>query len=187
MECGSRFTFDFCDNPMCLGCTIESRDDISSPHLPTHDFVKIRAPILHHREIGKVLRDAKAGLERANSRLEEMEYRQRSDEFTKIYDDTQAGDGEERSGDGEERGDDVDDRDGHDGEDGEDSRRASPPEMTSSPVRQEVVASPDSESEDTVFALTCLKCKAPISRPCLYCVDCPGALSAISVPASLNG
>ena len=73
MECGSRFTFDFCDKPACLGCTIETRDDISSPHLPTHGFVKLRSPIVHHREIGRVLRNAKAGLEHANALLEEAE------------------------------------------------------------------------------------------------------------------
>ena len=73
MECGSRFTFDFCDKPACLSCTIETRDDISSPHLPTHGFVKLRAPIVHHREIGRVLRNAKAGFKRANALLEEAE------------------------------------------------------------------------------------------------------------------
>ncbi|KAM5533055.1 hypothetical protein V8D89_013270 [Ganoderma adspersum] len=75
MECGSRFTFDFCDKPPCVGCTIETRDDISSPHLPTHDFVKLRAPIVHHREIGRVLRNAKAGIERANALPEGAENR----------------------------------------------------------------------------------------------------------------
>ncbi|TBU55048.1 hypothetical protein BD310DRAFT_934540 [Dichomitus squalens] len=78
MECGSRFTFDFCDKLACVGCTIKTRDDFTTPHLPTHDFVKIRTAILHYREIGKVLRSAKAGLERAKRLLEEA--KQRKDE-----------------------------------------------------------------------------------------------------------
>ncbi|KAI1785867.1 hypothetical protein LXA43DRAFT_1099745 [Ganoderma leucocontextum] len=71
MNCGSRSTFDFCDKPECLGCTIKTRDDITSPHLPTHDLVK--ASILYHREIGKVLRNAKAGLERAQKLLQQQD------------------------------------------------------------------------------------------------------------------
>lgn len=68
MECESRSTFDFCDNPECVGCTIETHD-VSSPCLPTHDFVNIRTPIAQYREIGKVLRNANPALERAKMLL----------------------------------------------------------------------------------------------------------------------
>ncbi|KAI1783149.1 hypothetical protein LXA43DRAFT_904186 [Ganoderma leucocontextum] len=135
MECGSRFTFDFCDKPACVGCTIKTRDDISSPHLPTHDFVKIRTPILHYREIGKVLRNAKNGLERAKNLLEKAE------------------DQKSRGIDGK--------------------GPVSLPEKKVAPARREAMASSDSESEDEVVTLACLRCEAPISRPCLYCIDCP--------------
>ncbi|KAI0767714.1 hypothetical protein C8Q74DRAFT_1203793 [Fomes fomentarius] len=69
MQCGSRGTFDFCDKPECVSAVVSSRDDNESPHLPTHDFVKIRTDILHYREIGKVLRSAEAGLAHANKLL----------------------------------------------------------------------------------------------------------------------
>ncbi|PIL33826.1 hypothetical protein GSI_03532 [Ganoderma sinense ZZ0214-1] len=165
MECGLRFTFDFCDKPACVGCTIESRDDLSSPHVPTHDFVKVRAPILHHREIGRVLRDAKAGLERAKGLLDEMEFRRRAREFLKIFEEGQGGDGEKTGEDGGENGGDGDDED----EEG----TATSPETGFAPARPELVESPKAELDDEVPALACLRCKSVISRPCLYCVDCP--------------
>ncbi|KAM5543336.1 hypothetical protein V8D89_003210 [Ganoderma adspersum] len=165
MECGLRFTFDFCDKPACVDCTIPSRDDIAAPHLPTHDFVKIRAPILHYREIGRVLRIAKAGLERARSLLEEVEYRRRDREFWKSLEAAQAGDGEGNGEDGEG------DREGKDDQDGEGT--VTSPENDIVLVRQAGMESSDAESEDEVPTLTCLKCKTAIARPCLYCIDCP--------------
>ncbi|KAI1783152.1 hypothetical protein LXA43DRAFT_1187180 [Ganoderma leucocontextum] len=173
LECGSRFTFDFCDKPACVGCTIESRDDTLLPHLPTHDFVKVRAPIVHHREIGKVLRDAKAGLERAKSLLEEMDYQKRCRELLKNYEEAQAGDGRGKQGsdDGEENEDDGDDQNGQANQDSEGT--VSLPDKAIASARQEGMAASDSELEHEAFALTCLKCEAPISRPCLYCIDCP--------------
>ncbi len=69
LECGSQFTFDFCDKPECSEQMVESRDDITSPHLPTHDFVKIRARSHYHRDIDYVLRKADAGLKRARELL----------------------------------------------------------------------------------------------------------------------
>ena len=172
VECGLRFTFDFCDKPACVGCTIPSRDDIAAPHLPTHDFVKIRAPILHYREIGRVLRDAKAGLERARGLLEEREWRRRDREFLKNLAEAQAGDGE-KSGEGAEENE--------DGGDGQDSEGT-----VTSPENDKDVAPATHESAeffDEVPAVACLKCKTAISRPCLYCIDCPCALSATQTPS----
>ena len=83
MQCGTQDTLDFCDKPACVGSTIRTRDrdDISSPHLPTHDFVKIRDQISHYREIGKVLRNATAGLKRAKNLLEDVKDQKRRHEF----------------------------------------------------------------------------------------------------------
>lgn len=140
MECGTQDTLDFCDKPACVGCTIRTRDDISSPHLPTHDFVKIRDQILHYREIGKVLRNATAGLKRAKSLLEDVKDQKRRHEF--MSNDEQL----EVEGGGRGNGDDGD--------------------------------SEASALKDQVIALTCLRCEAPVSQPCFYCIDCPGTLSA---------
>ncbi|KAI0744888.1 hypothetical protein C8Q76DRAFT_663578 [Earliella scabrosa] len=67
LECGVRATFDFCDKPECTERIVRSRDDIVSPHLPSHDCVKICAPLNYYRDIGAVLRKAAAGLERART------------------------------------------------------------------------------------------------------------------------
>ncbi|KAM5530344.1 hypothetical protein V8D89_015985 [Ganoderma adspersum] len=111
MDCGWRSTFDFCDKLECVNGTIPSRNDIdiASPHLPTHDFVKLRAPILQEREIGKILRNATAGLGRAKVLLEEAEYQKRYHGFVTDYEEEHARDG---------------DNDGDDGEDTEDSQGA---------------------------------------------------------------
>ncbi|KAM5533025.1 hypothetical protein V8D89_013293 [Ganoderma adspersum] len=134
IECGTQDTLDFCDKPACVGCTIRTRGDMSSPHLPTHDFVKIRDPILHYREIGKVLRNATAGLKRAKNLLEDVKDQKRHHEFM-----NNAEPEVECGGNGN-------------GDDG-DSEASAP--------------------KDQVITLTCLRCEAPVSQPCFYCIDCP--------------
>ena len=149
MECGSRFTFDFCDKPECVGCTVKTRDDVTSPHLPTHDFVKIRSPIMHYREIGKVLRNAKAGLERAKALLEKAETQRKQREAARKADD---------------------------GKDGEE--QASLPKKKILPGRPDTTEFPDpADSVNEVVTLTCLKCESPVSQPCFYCIDCPSTFS----------
>ncbi|KAI0644525.1 hypothetical protein C8Q79DRAFT_777894 [Trametes meyenii] len=68
LKCGNRWTLDFCDKPSCLEA-IKTRDDVIEPHLPTHDFVKVRRAFHQYREIGKILRMSDAGLERARKQL----------------------------------------------------------------------------------------------------------------------
>ena len=195
MECGTRFTFDFCDKPACVGCTIKTRDDITAPHVPTHDFIKVRTPILHYREIGKVLRTAKKGLERAKNLLEKAEDQKRrglvekheegkvaekkpngASEDDETIEAIEAGD----AGGGDEGGLNVEDAPVSQGP-------VSLPEKKVAPARREAMASSDSESENEFAILTCLRCQHPISRPCLYCIDCPGAVFLLSVPAALVG
>ncbi len=186
MECGSRFTFDFCDKPACVGCTIKTRDDITSPHLPTHDFIKVRAPILHYREIGKVLRTAKTGLDRAKNLLEKAEEQKRHGKLVENHEEGHSRDETNHDGadkDGEDvgavqavvagEGGDA----GKDGESGPNVEEpVSLPEKKVAPARREGMTSSDSESEAEVVTPTCLRCEGPISKPCLYCIDCPGAL-----------
>ncbi|KAH9942449.1 uncharacterized protein BXZ73DRAFT_88023 [Epithele typhae] len=73
ITCGTDATIDLCgDKPTCVGKRIEvaARDDLKGPHLPAHDLVKIRANIHYYREIGRVLRAAKAGMARADELLD---------------------------------------------------------------------------------------------------------------------
>lgn len=158
MQCGSRSTFDFCDKPACVGCTIENRDDTSSPHLPTHDFVKIRAPIVQYREIGKVLRNATASLERAKALLEkgpiDSEQKQ-GEEMEKSV-----GYHEEFVG-GSRRPDDKA------------PTSSQEKTVTRTPGKPDTMRPSDMGSANEVATPTCLKCKAPVSQPCFYCIDCP--------------
>ena len=188
MECGTRFTFDFCDKPACVRCTIKTRDDITAPHLPTHDFIKVRAPILHYREIGKVLRSAKTGLERAKNLLEKAEDQERGrlvqereeGEAAEKKKPNSASENDETTGAVEAGDAGEGDEGGLKGEDAPVSQGpVSLPEKKVAPARREAMASSDSESENEVIALTCLKCERPISRPCLYCIDCPGAFLCV--------
>ena len=80
MECGTSDTFDFCDRPGCRDQIIENHVDLTSPHLPTHDFVKLRMVIIQYRQIGKVLRKAKNCLEFARKRIEKTRAVGASDE-----------------------------------------------------------------------------------------------------------
>ncbi|PIL33864.1 hypothetical protein GSI_03570 [Ganoderma sinense ZZ0214-1] len=134
MECGSRFTLDFCDKPECMGCTI-------------------RSPILHYREIGKVLRNAKVGLERAKALLQKVETQKKqskeAEKSARKQNDNDAGDGT-KDGDAP----------------------TSLPKKKILPGRPDTTKS-DSDSVDEVIALACLKCEAPVSQPCFDCIDCP--------------
>ncbi|KAI0766852.1 hypothetical protein BD413DRAFT_141493 [Trametes elegans] len=78
LKCGSRWTLDFCDKPACREAT-KTRDDVTVPHLPTHDFVKVRRAIHQYREIGKILRMSDAGLERARALLAKANRAQQAD------------------------------------------------------------------------------------------------------------
>lgn len=69
MECGTRTTLDFCIKPECSEQVVETRDDLSEPHYPTHDMVKIRADIHYYRDIGRVLRMAYFALYRGRQML----------------------------------------------------------------------------------------------------------------------
>ena len=163
MECGTRFTFDFCDKPACVGCTIKTRDDVTGPHLPTHDFVKIRSSILHYREIGKVLRNAKAGLERAKALLEKAEAQKKQREEA------------EKSAGNKEETEPGDEKDGE--------VPPSLPKKKISPGRPETTEASDTDSANEVITLTCLKCESPVSQPCFYCIDCPSTFPVTFPPS----
>ena len=171
LECGKRFTFDFCDKPACIGSTVPTRDDITTPHLPTHDFLKIRSGILHYREIGKVFRAAKAGLTRANALLDKAANNATSSQ--------------------EEEGEDGSD----DGPPGDAAEQAEAPQETATPPAEASTSQhrhgedvSDAQSEGDAPVLTCIACSTVVSRPCWYCIDCPGTflmLDPTAIPSSL--
>ncbi|TFK86599.1 hypothetical protein K466DRAFT_587082 [Polyporus arcularius HHB13444] len=149
MSCGTSFTFDFCDKPACLTGPVKPRDDAETPHLPTHDLIKIRTNILHHREIGKVLRNATEGLKRAKKLLERAA--------------KPAAAGEASGGGGK-----------HQDVGAPSEPRAS---LSSSKVIRRDSLGPadtsDTKAEAEAPVLTCVSCSQPIVQPCMYCIDCP--------------
>ncbi|KAI0668784.1 hypothetical protein C8Q78DRAFT_1081152 [Trametes maxima] len=71
LDCGIKTTVDLCDKPDCREATVgpDRRDDLVSPHLPTHRILKVRRVIHRHREFGKTYRAAQAALIRAEEAL----------------------------------------------------------------------------------------------------------------------
>lgn len=188
MDCGIDDTLDFCDKPACMACTIKTCEQISSPHLPTHDFVKVRTPIMNSRDIGRILRNAKAGLERAKHLLKKVDNQTRGDREggTAVVDEREdRGDSRDRKGgeahesrEDHDGGEDHEDGSGEDREDGGDG--AGQAALSANEVvlaSRDATASSHWESKVTTPGLACLRCGAPITQPCFYCIECPGALS----------
>ncbi|KAI8969692.1 hypothetical protein BD414DRAFT_518441 [Trametes punicea] len=75
LDCGIRTTVDLCDKPGCRDATVgpDRRDDLMSPHLPSHRILKLRRVIHRHREFGKTYRAAQAAHIRAEEALTDAE------------------------------------------------------------------------------------------------------------------
>ncbi|OBZ66091.1 hypothetical protein A0H81_13971 [Grifola frondosa] len=73
LECDGRMSVDFCDKPTCMSAEIhkDQRDDLESPHLPTHDVFKLRMNILQSREYGQNYRAARDALKKAKAAFED--------------------------------------------------------------------------------------------------------------------
>ncbi|PIL33322.1 hypothetical protein GSI_04773 [Ganoderma sinense ZZ0214-1] len=100
-DCGYDDVFDFCDTPTCIGCEVKTPRLLNSPHLPTHDLVKIRTVIVEKYEIGSIIRGARAGLEDATSVLDMAEKKGAKGDVLN-------GPGEGKEGEGPKRDRDVD-------------------------------------------------------------------------------
>ncbi|TBU21891.1 hypothetical protein BD311DRAFT_869699 [Dichomitus squalens] len=64
LSCGMKDSIDLCDKEKCSASEVR-REDLTSPHLPSHDILKLRAAIHPFREFGKVYRDAQEALKMA--------------------------------------------------------------------------------------------------------------------------
>ncbi|KAF8516802.1 hypothetical protein JB92DRAFT_2909317 [Gautieria morchelliformis] len=64
---------DLCDAPECVAAEVV-RHDLKRPHLPTHDFIKVRR-VVHLGQVGQLEQMAKSALERARQLIEEEERR----------------------------------------------------------------------------------------------------------------
>lgn len=71
LDCGIRKTVDLCNRVECREATIglDRRDDLVSPHQPSHRIVKFRRVVHRHREFGKMYRAAQAAVNRADQAL----------------------------------------------------------------------------------------------------------------------
>ncbi|TBU25684.1 hypothetical protein BD311DRAFT_492317 [Dichomitus squalens] len=65
--CGMKTTIDLCDKESCLASEIglDARDDLTSPHLPSHEMFKMRRAIHPFREFGEMYRAAQSALKTA--------------------------------------------------------------------------------------------------------------------------
>ncbi|KAI0770883.1 hypothetical protein BD413DRAFT_613421 [Trametes elegans] len=126
LDCGIRTTVDLCERHDCREATIgpDRRDDLISPHLPSHRVLKVRRVVHRHREFGATYRAAQAALIRAEEALND------ADEFAS----SQTPHGHSR-------------------------RPSAVVTKTEELVNRE---------------LSCAGCRAVVSRPCWYCVECDG-------------
>ncbi|RPD55866.1 hypothetical protein L227DRAFT_579346 [Lentinus tigrinus ALCF2SS1-6] len=71
LSCGTQTTIDLCDKPECCDKEVgtDVRDDLTSPHLPTHDLFKVRTAIHPFREFGHAHRAALLALKTARQTL----------------------------------------------------------------------------------------------------------------------
>lgn len=71
LSCGTKTTIDLCDKPDCCNKEVglDVRDDLTSPHLPTHDLFKVRTAIHPIREFGQAHRAALLALKAARQML----------------------------------------------------------------------------------------------------------------------
>ena len=67
-------TVDLCDKEQCLNSEIrlDVRDDLTSPHLPSHDILKLRTAIHPYREYGEVYRTAQSALKTVRQRFADL-------------------------------------------------------------------------------------------------------------------
>ena len=150
-------TIDFCDNTRCYSSTVtsEQRDYLEEPHLPSHDFVKIRSCV-HWRDLIDVTTNAVSALDQfrgiANGDASEDEDNEDNEE-----------DAEDAPKDVEVEADDAD-------SDWEDSPSAEDGEAEG--VDQE----DEGEEEDKPRISNCFACHSPTEQPCWYCTICTGKL-----------
>ena len=74
VSCGMKTTVDLCDKEQCLTSEVrlDVRDDLTSPHLPSHDILKLRTAIHPYREYGGVYRTAQSALKTVRQRFADL-------------------------------------------------------------------------------------------------------------------
>ena len=74
VSCGMKTTVDLCSKEECLASEVglDVRDDLTSPHLPSHDILKLRTAIHPYREYGQVYRTAQAALKSVRQRFADL-------------------------------------------------------------------------------------------------------------------
>lgn len=65
-------TIDLCDHPDCYSATVTKRDDLERPHIPEHDWLKIRTVMLISEQ-PDIDKRAKAALKSSRARFAEQE------------------------------------------------------------------------------------------------------------------
>jgi hypothetical protein len=165
---------DLCDDPRCLNAEV-SRQDLPTPHLPTHDILKTRR-VLQHREFGNVYRAAMASLQVSREVMKNGVHPADAPDQWNAPCPTDAR---------------------MDAEKNKKGRQDGQAETTSSDKAQGIVFSPVHEPAEQAAEATkqspesgkqrprCIACNKIVSSPCWYCAMCPGmsAMKQIFLPA----
>ena len=69
----SGWTIDLCSKPECISATVVREGDLTKPHYPTHNLVKVRRIIFSDREWGAMVTKAEEGLTKSRSIFQEYE------------------------------------------------------------------------------------------------------------------
>ncbi|KAI0656679.1 hypothetical protein C8Q70DRAFT_329793 [Cubamyces menziesii] len=185
---------DFCDRPRCLDTRTEIDETV---HLPSHDLVKFRRPVVVHYDLPQLFPAAKEALARAQTTLKHSRHKPpvtgtRDDKLTSDADDHGKGEGgdewssESGSDSQAEEGDSESDVDGaSDGAgSGEESESSSDSETSDSAASSRGVHSSTrsvrgrrggGNPKKSNAIPTCSMCTATVQRPCFICIECKNA------------
>lgn len=195
MQCSIKLdgSVDFCDRPKCLN----TRTDIEEAvHLPSHDLVKFRRPVVVHYDLPQLFLAAKEALARAQTTLKHSRSKPSAT-------DTQ-NDKPKANADDHEKGDESDDWSSESGSDSqveegdsdvddasEDAGSGSESESNSGSEASDSTASGRGMHSSTRGVRgrrgggnpkrsnatpTCSMCTATVQRPCFICIECKGGL-----------
>jgi hypothetical protein len=158
-------TVDLCDDPRCLKAEV-SRNDLPTPHLPTHDILKTRR-VLQHREFGNVYRAAISSL------------RVSQEVMKGGVDPADVPDRWNAPGPTDARADaEKDKKDRQDGEakttSNDDDKAHAAVSLPVDEAEEQVTEAAKQGPESGKQQPRCIACNQTVSSPCWYCAACPG-------------
>ena len=186
---------DFCDRPRCLDTRTEIDETV---HLPSHDLVKFRRPVVVHYDLPRLFPAAKKALAHVQTTLKHSWHKPpvtgtRDDKLASDADDHGKGEGgdewssesgsdsQAEEGDSESNVDDASDG----ASSGEESESNSDSETSDSAASSRGVHSStrsvrgrrgEGNPKRSNATPTCSMCTVTVQRPCFICIECKSRL-----------